>query len=314
MPTPIPGDIAALKVVECVPEHFKTCDIVFSALDASVAGEIEAEFRKHEFPVFSNAKNYRMAKDVPLVVPTVNWQHLKDLINYQRKLHNLKKGFIVTNANCSTTGLCVALKPLNDTYGIEHMNVVTMQAISGAGYPGVASLDILGNIVPYISGEEDKLETEPFKILGKLETDTDGKVHVKEERFIADATCNRVPVVEGHTECVSLRFKKPPANIEEVTSLLRSYKPFGNSDTEAKIVSKLTCSPSVAIQVLEGNSRPQPRLDLYFENGFGVSVGRLRKSNFWHIEFTLLSHNTVLGAAGAAILNAEICVAQDVIQ
>ena len=265
--------------------------------------------------MFSNAKNHRMDGLVPLVVPLVNADHLDAIVEQRRRL-GLRRGFIVTNANCSTTGLVVALKPLHDRYGIQQMNVVTMQAISGAGYPGVASMDILNNIVPLIDGEEVKLETEPCKILGQwLPSGADanggdagdagdasggGGCFVAAEMTI-DATCNRVPVVDGHTECVSLRFERPPASVLEVQETLTAYV------SEAQRLAAHS-APRQAIHVMKQADRPQPRLDGRVGGGFTVSVGRLREGNHWHVSFTLLSHNTILGAAGSSILNAELAV------
>jgi aspartate-semialdehyde dehydrogenase len=262
----------------------------------------ELDFLKANIPVFSNAKNHRRDPLVPLVVPTVNLPHL-DLIPHQRAQHNLDKGFLVCNSNCAVIGLVIPFAALQARFGpVEHASVVTLQAVSGAGYPGVPSLDIIDNIVPFIPGEEDKLETEAQKILGAISSDatalqdrTDLKV---------SATCTRVPVIDGHTACVSLRFaRRPPPSAEEVKDALRSYV----SEAEA-----LGChsAPSPAIAVFDEPDRPQPRLDRDLGRGYTVSVGRVREdeSGIFDLKFVALSHNTVIGAAGSSILNAEAAV------
>lgn len=262
----------------------------------------EVEFLKANIPVFSNAKNHRRDPLVPLVVPTVNLPHL-DLIPHQRAQHKLDKGFLVCNSNCAVIGLVIPFAALQARFGpVESVSVVTLQAISGAGYPGVPSLDIIDNIVPFIPGEEDKLETEAQKILGALSSDattlqdrTDLKV---------SATCTRVPVIDGHTACVSLRFARRPApSAEEVKDALRSYV------SEAQ---SLGCpsAPTPAIQVFDEPDRPQPRLDRDLGSGYTVSVGRIREdeAGIFDLKFVALSHNTVIGAAGSSILNAEAAV------
>jgi len=209
LPSPIPSQISDYNVVECDPKNFSGCDLIFSALDASVAGTVEENFAKADFPVFSNSRNHRYDNDVPIVIPAANAEHI-DVIERQRKARGYKKGFIVTNANCSSTGLVVVLKPLLDTFGLKKVHVVTLQAISGAGYPGVSAYDIYGNVIPYISGEEEKLQMEPLKILGQLraESSSDGTSEFVNANFTVSAQCNRVPVIDGHTECVSLEFEK----------------------------------------------------------------------------------------------------------
>jgi aspartate-semialdehyde dehydrogenase len=272
------------------------CDFVFSALDSSVAGPAEEEFARAGYPVVSNSKNHRMAADVPLLVPEVNAAHL-DAIPLQQKNRGYTSGFIVTNPNCSTAGLVLVLKPLADAFGLEKVFVVTMQAISGAGYPGVASLDIQGNVIPFISGEEEKMETEPQKLLGKW----DGK------RFIdaglgLSAHCNRVPVADGHMECVSLSLKKV-ASLHEVREALRSFE----------VDAALAALPSAIrhpVVVLDEEARPQPRRDVHTGGGMASVVGRVRECPILDVKLTLLSHNLVRGAAGAAMLNAELLAAK----
>lgn len=298
MPTPIPDDVKKLVVVDCSVKNFSDCDLVFSALDASVAGDIETDFAKNEIPVFSNAKNHRYDAEVPILIPAANAEHI-DIIPFQRLQKGYKKGFIVTNANCSSTGLVVPLRALNDAFKIKRVLVVTMQAISGAGYPGVSAYDITGNVVPYISGEEEKLQIEPQKILGELKkTESENKVTMQfvPSNILVSAHCNRVPVIDGHTECVSLDFEANPT-IEEVKKVLQNYvAPYQSY--------KLPSAPTKDIELLESNDRPQPRLDLH--SGNTVTVGRVRRCEIFHTKFVLLSHNTYIGAAGGSILNAEL--------
>ncbi|KAL4254302.1 aspartate-semialdehyde dehydrogenase family protein [Pleurotus pulmonarius] len=310
--TPIPAGVRDMTVKECLPANFSDCDIVFSGLDADVAGEIEADFRSAEIAVFSNAKNYRRDPHVPLIVPLVNPSHLA-IIPQQRSLHTppLNKGFIVTNANCSTTGYVVPLAALEKAFGpIEACMVTTMQAISGAGYPGLPSMDIIDNVVPYISGEEEKMEWETLKILGGI-TDSDGglkafDMHARHPLRVS-ASCNRVPVIDGHTECVSIRFaKRPPPSPQQVREALVAFTP----DAQA-----LGCpsAPRHAIVVHEEPDRPQPRLDRYYQDGSGVHVGRVRQCQVLDIKFVLLANNVSIGAATSSIINAELAVIKGVI-
>ncbi|CAG8533367.1 4176_t:CDS:2 [Funneliformis mosseae] len=300
----IPEQVKNMVVKVCKAELFGDCEVIFSGLDSDVAGEIEMEFLKADFVVFSNAKNYRRDPIVPLIVPTVNPAHF-NLIPHQRSIHTLQKGFLVTNSNCSTTGLVVALKPLQDAFGpLETIIVQTMQAISGAGYPGVSSLDIFDNVIPFISGEEEKMEYETLKILGDLNSDqTECKLL---DSTNISATCNRVPVIDGHTECVSIKFKnQPPPTPQEIINVLDSYV------SEAQ---QIGChsAPNKCIIIRNDDDRPQPRLDRNNGDGYSVTIGRVRKCNVFDIKFTLLVHNTILGAAGSGILNAEIALAKGV--
>ena len=262
----------------------------------------EMAFLKANIPVFSNAKNYRKDPMVPLVVPTVNLTHLS-LIPHQRKQHKLDKGFLVCNSNCAVIGIVIPFAALQQKFGpINIVSVVTLQAVSGAGYPGVPSMDIMDNVVPFISGEEDKLENEAQKILGTINDQTTAFNSQKELKI--SAACNRVAVLDGHTACVSLRFeRRPPPSAEEVKQAMRDYV----SD-----VQKLGCpsAPSRAIIVCDEPDRPQPRLDRDAEGGYAVSVGRIREdeSGIFDIKFVALSHNTVIGAAGSSLLNAEAAV------
>lgn len=295
--------IEELIVKECKASEFADCDIVFSGLDADVAGDIEMEFLKAELAVFSNAKNYRRDPLVPLVVPTVNLPHF-DVIPHQRNHYGLKKGFLVCNSNCAVIGIVIPFAAIQKEFGlVDQVSVVTMQAVSGAGYPGVSSMDILDNVVPFISGEEDKLETEAQKILGKVNQEVTGFNDQSDLKI--SAACNRVPVLDGHMACVSLRFKnrgkRPSA--EAVKKALSEYV------SEAQTLG-CPSAPEPSILVMEEPDRPQPRLDRNTQNGYTVSVGRVREddSGIFDLKFVALSHNTIIGAAGSSILNAEAAV------
>jgi aspartate-semialdehyde dehydrogenase len=291
---PIPESAGSLIVKSLDPSL--DCDFVFSALDSSVAGGAEEDFARAGYPVVSNSKNHRMDSDVPLLIPEVNAAHL-DAIPTQQKNRGYDTGFIVTNPNCSTAGLVLVLKPLHDAFGLEKVFAVTLQAVSGAGYPGVASMDIHANVIPFISGEEEKMESEPQKLLGKW----DGA------RFIdaglgLSAHCNRVPVLEGHLECISVSLKKI-ACLKEVREALRNFE----VDTELAALPSAVRHP---VHVLEADDRPQPRRDVHAGNGMAAVVGRVRECPLLDIKLTLLSHNLVRGAAGAALLNAELLAAR----
>lgn len=291
---PIPEGARDLVVKGLEPTL--NCDFVFSALDSSVAGEAEEIFARAGYPVVSNSKNHRMDADVPLLIPEVNAAHL-DAIPIQQKKRGYDRGFIVTNPNCSTAGLVLVLKPLADVFGLEKVFVVTLQAVSGAGYPGVATLDIQGNVIPFISGEEEKMETEPQKLLGKW----DGLRFV-DAGIGLTAHCNRVPVLDGHMECVSIGLKKI-ASLYEVQEALRTFE----------VSAELATLPSALrrpIIVLEEENRPQPRRDVNVGSGMAAVVGRVRECPILDVKLTLLSHNLVRGAAGAAVLNAELLAAR----
>ncbi len=264
--------------------------LMFSAMDASVAGEIEKAFAAAGHTIVSNSRNHRMDPDVPLLVPEINADHLK-LLPHQKQARGWK-GQIVTNPNCSTIVLVMALAPLQ-RFGIRRVIVTTMQALSGAGYPGVASMDINANVVPYISGEEDKLETETQKILGQL-------AGVKIEPLTAkvSATCNRVPVVDGHLLSVSVEFENKPSR-DDVLSAFQSWRGIPQQKG-------LPSAPPCPVIYMPQADRPQPRRDVERENGMAVFIGRLRDCPVFDFKFMALGHNTVRGAAGAAVLNAEI--------
>ena len=289
--TPIPASIASKEVVACEPGF--EADIVFSGLDSSVAGTLESQFAEAGYPVISNAKNYRMHPLVPLLIPEVNPDHTA-LIKEQE--WGGSGGYIVTNPNCSTVGLVCALKPLYDAFGIEAVQVTTMQALSGAGYPGVSSLDILGNVVPYIGDEEDKLVHEPNKLLGTFNNGVIEKANIK-----VSAQCNRVPVLDGHMECVSLKLRKK-ATVSEVKDALAQFK--------SPLAELGLPSYHPFIHLFEEERFPQPRRHANLGEGFTVSVGRVRECEVLDFKFVVLSHNTVRGAAGGAILNAELLVKQ----
>jgi aspartate-semialdehyde dehydrogenase len=291
---PVPAVAGDLVVKGLDPSL--ACDFVFSAFDSSVAGHAEEDFARAGYPVVSNSRNHRMDPDVPLLIPEVNAAHL-DAIPRQQKNRGYDTGFIVTNPNCSTAGLVLVLKPLADAFGLEKIFVVTLQAISGAGYPGVASMDIQGNVVPFISGEEEKMEAEPQKLLGKW----DGSRFVDAGLGLS-AHCNRVPVVDGHLECVSVGLKKI-ASLEEVREALRTF------EVDAELASLPTAVQNPVV-VLDEENRPQPRRDLNAGNGMAVVVGRVRECPLLDVKLTLLSHNLVRGAAGAALLNAELLAAR----
>ena len=286
--TPLPERIARMMVSPAEPEGAPK--IIFASVDAAIARELEPKFAAAGCAVLSNSSAFRMTPNVPLVIPEVNADHLH-LIEEQ-PWRKQAGGYMVTNPNCSTIGLVMALKPLEERFGIESIFVSTMQAVSGAGYPGVASMDILDNVVPYIGGEEEKMEAETLKLLGHLNGE-----HVDPLAAGITAHCNRVPVVDGHTECVSIKFKKA-ATREEILAAWDEYKPLAGRD--------LPFAPKQPMQFTDLPDRPQPRLDRNREKGMAVTVGRLRKCSLLDWKFVLLSHNTVRGAAGATILNAEL--------
>src|SRR6202042_3592975 len=305
--TPLPKKIAAMTVQPNTPEG---CDgelpkIIFAALDADIARELEPKFAAAGCAVISNSSAFRMQEDVPLVVPEVNAEHL-DLIA-QQSWRRETGGYIVTNPNCSAIGLVLALKPLADRFGIESIFVSTMQAISGAGYPGVPSLDILGNVVPFIKNEEEKMEAETMKLLGTLEG-----AAVRPYAARMSAHCNRVAVEDGHTESISIKLRTA-ATREQVLAAWSEFQPLAQH--------QLPSAPAQPVEFLTAEDRPQPRLDRmrgassYPDGmrgaGMATSVGRLRPCSLLDWKFTVLSHNTIRGGAGAAVLNGEFLAAQD---
>src|SRR6187401_3470650 len=268
--------------------------LMFSGLDSKVAGDIEREFASAGHFVVSNARNFRMEQFVPLLVPEVNPDHLA-LIPLQQQSKGWK-GAIVTNPNCATVPLVMALAAARQ-FEPARVTVSTMQAVSGAGYPGVPSLDILGNLIPFIDGEEEKIQSETQKILGTLETD-----RVVPHPMVVSASTTRVPVINGHTETISVKFDKKPS-LEQLTAAFRAFtgKPQEHGCPSA---------PRQPLMVMEESNRPQPRLDVEREGGMAVFIGRVRPCPVFDYKFVALGHNTVRGAAGAAVLNAELMLAE----
>jgi aspartate-semialdehyde dehydrogenase len=292
-PVTLPPPVGDMIVGECVSPL--PARIVFSALDAEVAGPIEQEFAEAGAYVVTNTRTHRMEPDVPLLIPEANADHLS-LIDRQHKQRGWK-GAILANPNCSTAALALALAPLHRAFEVERLFVSTMQAVSGAGYPGVASLDIVGNVIPHIGGEEEKIERESRKVLGAL---SDGLVRPAE--FAVSAHTNRVPVVDGHMMTVSVGFTRRVAP-EEAVAVLRRFR-------APPCVAELPSSPTLPIEVDDRPDRPQPRLDLDRGRGMAVTVGRIRACPVLDIRMVVLGHNTVRGAAGQAVQIAELLVAE----
>lgn len=319
--TTIPENIKEMMVKECIPDirnkdkskkkdkerynrdnNKEKCEksnrdnnkerLVFGALDSSVAGKIEKQFADAGYIVSSNSKNYRMDKDTPLLIPEINSEHLESV---EERIAQ-GKGAIITNPNCSTTGLCIALAPLLP-FGLKKINVITMQALSGAGEKGFL-LDIQDNVIPYINGEEEKMEIEPLKIFGSWKK---GKGFAYAKIKIS-SSCNRVNVVDGHLECVSVKLKEKISR-ERLISALKKFDPLSND---------LPSAPHPPIKVFEDDDRPQPKYDRNLGEGCNrgmiVSIGRIREDKLFDWKFIVLSHNTIRGAAGSAILNAEMLV------
>ena len=270
------------------------CDLVFSSLPGDIARQTEGDFATAGFPTISNSSAFRMDGDVPLLIPEVNHQHL-DLLARQRQ-HYTSGGFIVTNPNCSTIMLALALAPLHASFGITSVVATTMQALSGAGYPGVASLDIIDNVLPHIGGEEEKIETETTKILGRFAND-----HIEPAPMAVSAQCHRVNVADGHMAAVRVNFTRRPG-LEELREALSSFRSLPQE-------LGLHSAPDRPIVVRDEVDRPQPKLDRDAGDGMTVTVGRLREDTVMDYRFVVLSHNTIRGAAGAAILNAELLIA-----
>jgi len=296
------GEACAWKLAEPMPatarglvvqpaEPGLGCELVFSALDAAVAGPVEEAFAAAGCAVLSNARNHRMGDDVPLLVPEVNPDHVA-LIETQRRRRG-GRGFIATNPNCSTATLVLALAPLERRFGLRAVAVTTLQAISGAGYPGLPSLDILGNVIPFIAGEEEKIERETKKILGTLAGDV-----VTPHPVTVSAQTTRVPVVDGHTASVFVTLGSDPG-VDALKEAIRSYRGLPQERG-------LPSAPAHPTVLMEQDDRPQPRLDVNVERGMASVVGRVRRCALLGYKFIVLGHNTIRGAAGAAILNAEL--------
>jgi aspartate-semialdehyde dehydrogenase len=267
--------------------------IVFSALHNDIAKDLEPQFAQAGAAVCSNASSYRKAEDVPLLLPEVNAEHIH-MVKAQRQLRGWS-GCILTNPNCTSTGLTVALKALDDAVGVKKVFAVSLQALSGAGYPGVPSLDIIDNVIPNINGEEEKVEWEPRKMLGKLK---DGKVEIADIKFSAHT--NRVAVTDGHTVCASVELASP-TDPETAEAIFRAYV----APLSAR---EVPSSPRPAIEVRSEADRPQPRLDRLSGKGMTTVVGRVRRDPILDLKFVVLSHNTIRGAAGGSIYNAELLV------
>jgi aspartate-semialdehyde dehydrogenase len=296
LPGAPPPSVAALTV-KGLDAKF-TSKLLFSGLDSSVAGEAEEALAARGHAVVSNSRNHRNDPDVPLLIPEINPQHL-DALQTQRQ--RTGGGYIVTNPNCSVVGLAMAMAPLERAFGITEVAVVTLQSLSGAGYPGVASLDVADNVVPFIGGgEEEKIETEPLKILG---TFAQGAFHNAAIRI--SASVHRVAVSDGHTMTAFLRFRKRPTAAEAI----RALECFRGEPQERDLPS----APRQPIHLLTANDRPQPRLDRDREGGMAVSVGRVRDDVLFDLKLEALVHNTIRGAAGVAILNAELLQARDLL-
>ncbi len=291
--TPLPSRVGGMVISPASPKGAPK--VIFAALDAGIARELEPQFAAAGCAVVSNSSAFRMDSKVPLVIPEVNGDHLALL--EQQCWRKQSGGYIVTNPNCSVIGLVVALAPLHRQFGVESIFVTTMQAVSGAGYPGVASLDILGNVIPYIAKEEEKMEEEARKLLGKL-----NGANIEDPGFRMTAHCNRVAVEDGHTESVSIKLNQR-ADGDALIAALNGFKSAPH---------ELGCpsAPAQPIAYDAAPDRPQPRFDIDRGNGMTVSVGRLRPCGVLDWKFTVLSHNTIRGAAGAALLNAELLKVQ----
>jgi aspartate-semialdehyde dehydrogenase len=296
LPTPIPAPYREMVVQPARPPI--DARLVFSALPTDVARQAEDDFADAGYVVSTNASPHRMDADVPLLIPECNPEHLA-LVAKQKQRRG-SNGYIIANPNCSTIHLALALKPLHDAFTITRLVVTTMQALSGAGYPGVASMDVVDNVVPYIGGEEGKMESEPHKILGSL---TNG--HVEPAAFRLSAHCNRVPTLDGHLETVSVEFARKPT----LDALRAAFAGFRGEPQHLQLPS----APAQPIVVRDEPDRPQPRLDRDVQNGMASVVGRLRACPVLDYKFVVLGHNTLRGAAGGTLLNAELLVAKELI-
>ena len=297
-PVPVNAKKIIVRTVDDIEQAKKDCSFVFSALDSDIAQIYEEKYAEAGIPVVSNASYHRMTKDVPMLIPEINHEHLK-IIPVQQKNRGWKKGFIVVKPNCSLQSYMTPLYALHSAFKIKKAVITTMQAVSGAGHPGVASLDIVDNVIPLIKGEEEKSENEPLKILGKIENDG-----IKNYDGVKiSAHCNRVPVIDGHMACVSVEFEKKPTKDQ----IVEAWKNFKSLPQELN----LPFAPDQPIIYKEEQDRPQTRLDRDNDKGMAVTVGRLRECNVLHYRFVGLSHNLIRGAAGGGILNAELLKAKN---
>ena len=290
-----------VKKITDIEDCKKNCSFVFSALDSGIAKEFEEKYAEAGIPVVSNASTHRHTKDVPMIIPEINPEHT-DIIQIQQKNRGWEKGFIAVKPNCSLQSYMTPLFALHKKFGVEKVIITTMQAISGAGHPGVSSFDIIDNVVPFIGGEEEKSEREPLKIFGKIE----GNEIKPTEEISISAHCNRVPVIDGHMACVSVKFKKKPSK-EEILETWRTFKSYPQENN-------LPFAPENPIIYREEDNRPQTRLDRDVDKGMAVTVGRLRECNVFDYRFVGLSHNTIRGAAGGGILNAELLVSKKILK
>ncbi len=293
----LPGEMPAwarnLVIQPTLPDAANLPAIAFSALPADAAMDVEPLFAQAGCIVCSNASAYRMAADVPILLPEVNPEHVF-LLNHQRAVRGWRGG-ITTNPNCTSTGLTVALKALQDAFGLTRVFAVSMQALSGAGYPGVSSLDIIDNVIPVIKGEEEKVETEPLKMLGRL-----NNTAIEPADFVISAHTNRVAVVDGHMLCCSVELQHKASPEEAIAAFQQYHAPAISAD--------LHSAPHPAILVRTEDDRPQPKLDRNSGNGMTTVIGRVRRDPLFDLKFVVLSHNTIRGAAGGSIYNAELVV------
>jgi|TARA_B100001964_G_C14258358_1_gene613714 aspartate-semialdehyde dehydrogenase len=286
----MPSEVKDTVVVEVDPKKIRA-DIVFSALPSAIAKEVEPKFAEEGSIVASNASSFRMDEDVPLIIPEVNPDHL-NLIEVQRERRGWD-GAIITNPNCTVIMGALSMKPIQDNFGIENVILTSMQALSGAGYSGIPSMSIVDNVIPYIKGEEEKVEEESRKIFGEF----NGSV-IEEADLNISASCNRVAVLDGHTESIFIKTKRS-WNIAEIKKVMQNFKGLPQE-------LNLPTSPANPIIVKDEVDRPQPRLDRLVDGGMAVSVGQIRKCSIMDFKYTVMGHNTIRGAAGASILNAEL--------
>ncbi|MGH9872233.1 MAG: aspartate-semialdehyde dehydrogenase [Pyrinomonadaceae bacterium] len=293
----LPGEMPAFvkDMTVAAPEPPLDCELIFSSLPGDIARASEGEFARAGFPVISNSSAFRMDPDVPLLIPEINHEHL-GLLDTQRAKRADQRGYIVTNPNCSTIMLALALAPLHHKFGVTSVVATTMQALSGAGYPGVASLAISDNVLPFIQGEEEKIEEETVKILGKF-----NEGGIEEAPMAVSAQCHRVAVSDGHLAAVRVKLAQA-ASLEELKEAFTSF-------TALPQELGLHSAPKHPIVVRDEPDRPQPRLDRDAGNGMSITIGRLQPDKVLDYRFVALSHNTIRGAAGAAILNAELLIA-----
>jgi aspartate-semialdehyde dehydrogenase len=294
----LPGDMPEFvkQIVIQPPAPPLDCDFVFSSLPTDIATDAETQFARAGYPVISNSSSHRMGADIPLLIPEVNPDHIA-LIDAQRKNRGYDRGFVVTNPNCSAIAIVMALAPLHMKFGVTSCVVTTMQALSGAGYPGVASLDATDNVIPFIGGEEEKIEAETLKLLGQV---ADGVIN--DAAMSVSAQCNRVNVTDGHLASIRVKLSQS-ASLDQIKETLASF-------TAEPQKLKLHSAPVRPVIVRDEVDRPQPRLDRDAESGMSVTVGRIMPDNVLDFRFVALGHNTIRGAAGAAILNAELLVAR----